>query len=341
MSGPASIAGPGAAAVPGAGQTDAAAGHRTCGSLGDQPARLLASDSAPDQPTCPDSIRQRIERHRTRPQTAAESQPAHRFDGRIRSALNELSAYSNKGIMGRMRALASAIRRLFTSTHPVRQQQPAAGRSPYDRTMEMAIKRGSSRDSLAIYGILDRMDRLHSAVRAIPQLSSWIENASCASLRRELAGEGMPLVRIYNEAVDTATNISGEIEQLLESRSDTIDRELLHLAQHIRRTAAELGDALDMPYEPTNERLAQQARGLRPEFWKFADSRAQSYTALSGSSHFTKADDLHLRAWMNQGLQVIAKASQVFEAAAVRQDTSLSVSEELAEFRRMGTGPAA
>ena len=341
----------------------------------------------------------RFERH-----FAKEAKPANdnvsqgRLQGRVKMILSELSQSRSSVFMEKIQSLASAIKKLFTRTHPdfkplaegstgkpmatvsvkellphasseLQPLQPLAevaseksykpvmsavyddyernvpkqGSMPQKIVLEEGNSRGVDPRQLA-YLALDKMDNLRQEVKQVPELSGKIWMAS-----RDGLSEMLRLEQQFGEIVSHASKLPplakndkgyGDIFYALSHKKGIPYIQKQSLRNYILRTIDTIDKVLDQKYSSGNPELDKAFRDYPPSFRDFGKKLQNPFETLKSNTNFGENEEKQLRAWLDQGLQVIAKASQMIDAAMLSQDSNRSIAGEYDKFVSISNGKA-
>ena len=295
-----------------------------------------------------------------------------RLEGRVKMVLSELSEQHNKGFLGKIRTLASAIKRLFTFTHPSRQQMhpvPSQATLSYQETLnklptpsQAALSYQETLNKLplsqqtayaefataargmndAAFLTLTAMDKLHTVSRQIPEMAQQIREAPRNQLS-DILEPGGPFTEIVSRAKALGKrNIENDLSILaaLSHKSGLGYEEKVKLEKYVNDAIATIDKVLNQRYVPNDPKLEQAMRGsTNMTFENLTDPNLNPYQSLSEHAKFNKVNIQELRAWISQGLQVIEKASQMIASAVINQERSMSLDNEYQQFTAIGKQP--
>ena len=265
-----------------------------------------------------------------------EAAPSHNPDGRIRAALNELTAYKSPGMANKLRSLVSAIRKFFAFKAPgtlLAATQSSFVASPYASAMKQVLT--SKEGNLRPFTTLSSFDDLHSALGQKEQIGEWLKNASVNRVGSELVRSQLPFGRIISEAGITMAKARQQAGPIFNKMSGLDELQKYDLSDKLLEATNVMHDVLHAKYKPDDSNLEADLRshyGSLPSLADFADDQKNPYKFISSSSNFSRQQDESLRAWLASGLEAINAVSQTIERLIVNHDVTADAAGALKRF---------
>ena len=272
----------------------------------------------------------------------------------------------NGKFMGRIRSLAKNAMKMFACTNPnspgndqavsysslspdahlYAEKKAAAGAgplSPYRQFAEGLSLTGT--DNIVTYMNLGLLDDFHNNSRSIPEIARQLSESGPESLTAQLTRRPGLLQQVLVPASSMESIYEADnAYSIVQANPDIPAADSDLLAQHMQEAALATTNALEESYTPKNPQLRQLVEQMpagATKLHQFGNSENNPYQLLSGSEHFTAADDQHLRSWLTQGLQVVDKGSKIMQAVMFDQDTSLTILGDLYQFTHLDETQAA
>ncbi|MCY4325065.1 MAG: hypothetical protein OXC81_03470, partial [Betaproteobacteria bacterium] len=253
--------------------------------------------------------------------------------------LSELSDARTSSFMNKIRSLASAIKRIFVSTHPSTgpaQLPPAASkgsRLSYAQTIDTVKANSASDAKRTAQNVLENFAALDQACRKVPDTSRLLKIVSRDQVS-DLLLSGSSFNNIVSQARDLQeTSGRDKILIAMSHKSGVGFEQKVALQEHVKQELDIIDKVLKQKYQPSNPKLANVCfNQTNPTFADFRTTMENPYQILSNKGSFSTADDKEVRAWLSKGLEVIDTASKAIAATMINHDGSISAGAALREF---------
>ena len=264
------------------------------------------------------------------------SKPSHQqksLQERVEKVISNLSQSRSSVFMEKIQSLASAIKKLFTHSHPDFRPQPmeasaikklfthsqpkiTALQKSYDQILNKAEKTIQKSKGQRARRTLYKMDNLREAVKNTPELSKQIGTASRDELVKILKDDQFYQIFSCASKLQSLTRGGKEHGGVRAAMAyDTIiSRDQTQKSEdRIIRTIDALNRVLNHEYESGNQELDKALGYGRHSFRDFFSAVENPFETLKSNPDFGEAEEQHLRAWLQHGLQQIANASQIID----------------------------
>ena len=260
------------------------------------------------------------------------------LSGRVKMSLSELSDAHRSSFMDKLRSLASAIKRIFVSTHPSTpsaavQPQPAASqddRPSYASVIDAVKSSPETPGQKSAQQLIDKFAKLDEACREIPQTIAKIKTDSRDKVNALLLESS--IIKATQDLKKTAGK-NNAILNVISHNAGAEPEKNLQLQEHVKEAVNIIDKVLKQKYQPSNPKLVDAfilSKG--PDFVDFHSVFPNSYMNLKLDDDFGKADDQEVRAWLSKGLETIETASRSIAEAIINHDDSISAASALHEF---------